>query len=142
MRLSHKSDYGLRALLALSRLHGEERPASIREIAHQENIPEKFLVQILFALKMAGLLRCRMGMHGGYLLAKPPEEITFADVIRVLEGSLAPSPCVDKALDFHCPEENGCGVRGVMREVHEAVEQVLNHTTLADACHGHESVIR
>jgi Rrf2 family protein len=82
-----------------------------------------------------------MGMHGGYFLAKSPDQITFAEVIRVLDGSWAPVFCVDKETPETCPEENHCCVRGVMLEVHEAVDGILSHTTLADACQGQKVAV-
>lgn len=121
----------------LTKMYGEQRPVTLREISRQERIPEKFLVQIFLLLRKAGLLRSQMGMYGGYFLARSPDQISFAEVIRVLDGSPAPVPCLDYGAPYHrCPEEEGCRVRGVMISVNEAVEGILNHTTLADACHG------
>ena len=134
MRLTQKSDYGLRAMIALTRHYPQRKWMTVREISLQERIPEKFLVQILLTLKRAGLVRSRMGSRGGYTLARPPEEITFAEVIRVLDGPLAPVSCLEEGSRFQCAQQPRCRVQGVMQEVHEAVLRILGNTTFADVC--------
>ena len=95
MKLSKKSEYALRALLELTLVHGKAT-LQRHEIAARQHIPVEFLEQILLALKRAGLLSSRRGMHGGYGLLKSPEEVTLGQVIRVLDGPLAPIGCVSK----------------------------------------------
>jgi Rrf2 family protein len=106
----------------------------IREIAERENIPAKFLEQILLNLKNAGFLHSKMGVGGGYYLARPADEITLGQIIRVLDGPLAPIRCVSQTAyeSCGCPDEENCGLRLVMSDVHDAISNILDHTTLVD----------
>lgn len=96
MRLSKRGEYGLRAMILLAAPQENRLPAvmQIKDIARQENIPAKFLEQILLTLKNAGLLHSKMGVGGGYYLAKPASEITLGQIFRVLDGPIAPVKCV------------------------------------------------
>ncbi len=131
MKLSKKGDYGLRAMLELAK-HYSRGYTQIKDIARQEKIPVKFLEQILLTLKNTGFLTSKMGVGGGYRLAKPPQEITLGEVIRILEGPLAPISCVSVKFYRQCPEENSCGIRSIMNEVRNAIADILDHTTLYD----------
>jgi Rrf2 family protein len=106
----------------------------IREIADRQKIPAKFLEQILLTLKNAGLLQSRMGVGGGYYLARPPQEITLGHIVRVLDGPLAPLRCVSQMAyePCGCPDEKTCGLRLVMLDVRNAIADMLDNTTLAD----------
>lgn len=136
MKLSKRSEYGLRALIYLATaLESPLTPlVQIREIAERQNIPNKFLEQILLSLKNAGLLRSKMGVGGGYYLARPAETITIGQVIRALEGPLGPTPCASResSQSCDCPDLESCGVRMIMQEVHDALSSILDCTTLAD----------
>src|SRR6188768_1626052 len=90
MRISKKAEYALRALVAIAR---KPRSWSIQELSTQESIPVKFLEQILLALRHAGILASKRGVGGGYTLLKPANKITLGEVLRVLDGPLAPVPC-------------------------------------------------
>jgi Rrf2 family protein len=116
----------------------------IKEIAEREHIPAKFLEQILLTLKNAGLLQSKMGMGGGYHLAKPAEQITLGHIVRVLDGPLAPLRCVSQMAyePCGCPDEQTCGLRMVMGDVRNAIAGVLDHTTLADVAERVETVRR
>lgn len=131
MKLSKKGDYGLRAMLELAKNYSLGY-IQMKDIAQKEKIPLKFLEQILLTLKNAGFLESKMGAGGGYRLAKSPEEITLGEVIRILEGPLAPISCVSVKFYRQCPEENSCGIRSVMNQVRNAVANILDHTTLQD----------
>jgi Rrf2 family cysteine metabolism transcriptional repressor len=133
MRLSRKGEYALRAMIRLSLNYGEE-PLRIVEISEREKIPKKFLEQILLELKKAGLLRSRRGAGGGYSLIRPPREITFAQVIRIIDGPLAPLGCVSKHAYVSCPDEKSCGLYRVMLDVRNATARILEGVTFADAC--------
>lgn len=133
MRLSKKGEYALRAMIVLSLNYGKG-PAQTREIARQEKIPEKFLEQILLTLKKSGLLESRRGTGGGYVLIKPPEEVTLAKVIRVIDGPLAPLSCVSTWAHVTCAQENECGLHKVMLHVRNAIAQILEGVTFADVC--------
>ena len=96
MRLSKRGEYGLRAMIRLAEMDNEGNTVQIREIAALENIPIKFLEQILVTLKNAGYLHSRKGVGGGYYLARTPREINLGSIIRILDGPLAPIKCVSR----------------------------------------------
>lgn len=134
MKLSKKSEYGLRALIELTMAHGRTT-LQRHEIAARQHIPVEFLEQILLALKRAGLLTSRRGMKGGYSLIKPPEEITVGQVIRILDGPLAPIGCVSKTAYHKCQDcpyadKARCPVQDVMGPVRDAIAGILDHCTL------------
>lgn len=132
--ISKKTKYGLQALLLLSREYGEG-PMLISDLAERERIPKKFLEYILLQLKNAGLLQSRKGKGGGYSLARPPVEISVGRAIRVLEGPLAPVACVSETAYQRCPEchdEGSCGIRLVMKDVRDAMAEILDSTSFQD----------
>jgi Rrf2 family protein len=108
----------------------------IQTISEQQNIPKRFLEQILNDLKSAGVVTSRRGMAGGYRLARRPEEITLAVIIRHIEGALAPVSCVSERFyeKCSCPDESRCAIRSVMKEVREAVVRIAERLTIADLC--------
>lgn len=133
--ISQKSKYALRALLALAEAP-ENEPMMIGDIAVQEVIPRKFLEQILLDLKHQGLVVSRRGKAGGYLLLRRPETITFGEVLRLMDGPLAPLPCLSKMAYRRCGDcvsEQACKIRHVFARVAEATREILDRTTLADA---------
>jgi Rrf2 family cysteine metabolism transcriptional repressor len=131
MRLSTKGEYASRAMLELS-LHNQEGPLHIRTISERQDIPERFLEQILLLLKRAGYLRSKKGPNGGYYLARPPAEITVAEIIRVMDGPLAPIDCVSVTAREVCPREGFCGLRWLWKECRDALAEILERTTFAD----------
>jgi Rrf2 family protein len=136
-QLSKRTQYSLRALYSLSRTYGTKQPTLIQTMAEEESIPKKFLEQILLALKQTGLVTSKKGKGGGYLLAKPPDQVTLAAVIRLIEGPIAPLPCASETQFRKCDEcldVETCGTRIVMREVRDAMAEVLEHATLASVC--------
>jgi len=138
MRLSKRGEYGLRAMIDLASWTQDGRVISIKAIAERENIPVKFLEQILLAMKNGGLVNSRMGASGGYYLAKPAAQITLGQIIRLLDGPLAPIRCVSQMAyePCSCPDERTCGLRSVMFDVRNAIADILDHQTLADVVHG------
>ena len=136
MRLSKRGEYGLRAMihLANTQKHSPDVLVQIKDISVQENIPSKYLEQILLALKNAGLLNSKMGIGGGYHLAHSPEQINLSQIVRVLDGPLAPIRCVSHMAyePCGCPDEQTCGLRMVMGDVRDAIAEILESTTLAD----------
>ena len=137
MRLSKRGEYGLRAMILLAEMTGKgssPQMVQIKEIALREQIPVKFLEQILLALRNAGLLHSKMGVGGGYYLAKPAREITLGQIFRVLDGPVAPVKCVSQMAyePCGCPDEDTCGLRLVMGDVRNAIAGILDHTSLAD----------
>jgi Rrf2 family protein len=134
MRLTKRGEYALRALIDLGIAQEIGRPiVQIAEIAEKESIPIKFLEAILVQLKEEGYLDSRRGKLGGYFLAKPMNTITIGDVVRKLEGPLAPIACVSQ--NFYercsCPDEEHCGLRMLMLDVRSAISNILDRYTLA-----------
>lgn len=133
--ISQKAKYALRALVALAR-----QPAGsatfIGDIAEGQSIPKKFLEQILLDLKRHGLVVSRRGKAGGYGLLRPADMISFGEVLRIVDGPIAPLPCLSKMAYRKCEdceEEASCEVRRVFARVAEATRDVLDRTTIADA---------
>lgn len=141
MRLSTKGEYASRAMLELARRY-QKGPVHSRQISEAQEIPPRFLEQILLLLKRAGYLKSRKGQKGGYVLAKPPDEINVAEVIRVMDGPLAPIDCVSVMAHETCPMENTCGLRWLWKDVRDAVAEILEKTTFADlAAKSHPAVL-
>jgi len=134
MKLSKRGEYGLKAMIDLASQDEPTAVTQIKDIAARQQIPVKFLEQILLTLKNAGLLRSRAGVGGGYYLAKAPTEITLGQVVRVLDGPLAPIPCVSQMAYERCvcEDEATCGLRLTMLDVRNAIADILDQTTLAD----------
>ena len=137
MRLSKRGEYGLRAMIALAEpAEKSDAPQmmQIKEIALREQISTKFLEQILLTLKNAGLLHSKMGVGGGYYLARSAKEITLGQIFRVLDGPVAPIKCVSQMAyePCGCPDEETCGLRLVMGDVRNAIADILDNTSLAD----------
>ena len=132
--ITMKTKYALKALSRLA-VAPKGQPLLIADIAEQEGIPKKFLELILSELKQHGILTSRKGRGGGYLMARAPEDVTVASVLRVLDGPIAPVPCLSRTAYQRCNEcanEATCSVRLVLREAHEASVKVLENTTIAD----------
>lgn len=133
--ISQKAKYALRALVALSKARPEQ-PLMIAEISRTEGIPKKFLEQILLELKRHGIVDSRRGRLGGYVLLRAASEVTFGEVLRHIDGPIAPLPCLSKLFYRRCADcsdEATCEVRHVFARVADASRQVLDNTTLADA---------
>ncbi len=132
--LSQKAKYALKALIALAETaDGELLQAG--EMAEQHNIPKKFLDLILLELRRHRLVDSRRGKKGGYLLMRPADTMTVGDIVRVIDGPLAPIPCASVTAYRPCPDcddTKSCAVRKIMREVRAAAAGVLDNRTLAD----------
>jgi Rrf2 family protein len=128
--ISRKGKYALRSALFLARKHGHG-PVSVDEIAAAEGISRKFLETIMQELKKGGILNSHRGKLGGYTLAEPPNELTLGRILRIIEGTLSPVPCLDSHEPCgDCPGEEECLIRHAMKEVGEAISRVLDHKTL------------
>ena len=130
--ISQKAKYAFHALVALARTES----LMVGEIAAQERIPRKFLEQILLELKRHGIVQSRRGKFGGYGLLMPANRITFGQVLRILDGPIAPLPCLSKIAYRRCADcqdEGTCEIRHVFAGVVKAQRDVLDHTTFADA---------
>ena len=133
MRLSRRSEYGIRALVDLIR-QSATTPVALATLAERNRLPPKFLEQIMSTLKHGGIVRTTLGAHGGYALAADPATITIGRVIRLLDGALAPLPCVSLRYDAacSCPDESTCSLRDVMLDVRDAMLEILDQETLAE----------
>jgi Rrf2 family protein len=135
MKISKRGEYALRALIDLAIASELGWPMlQISELASKEKLPIKFLEQIFAQLKTAGYVESRRGKFGGYSLARPMNRIKFGEVIRRIEGPLAPIRCVSQTsyARCSCPDEAHCGLRILMFDVRNAISTILDRYTLAD----------
>jgi len=132
VRLSRRSEYGLRALVDLMR-HEGQGPIPLTMLAARNRLPAKFLEQIMATLKHAGIVRTTLGTHGGYALATQASGVSIGRVVRLLDGALAPLGCV--SLRYYepcsCPDEATCPLRDMMIDVRDAMLEILDTETLA-----------
>lgn len=133
MNISTRSEYGLRALIYLA-THSERDTIPAREIAEQWRVPVKYLEQILKTLKEAGLIYGQVGIGGGYRLTRPATLITAGEVIRALDGRIAPMGCVSSYDYEPCEFETACGLKMLWARARAALVGVLDQTTVADLC--------
>ena len=136
MKVSRRTEYGLRALVALAeRAQPDAKPVSLREIAVGEDIPEAFLDQIFSVLRRDGIVQSIRGAGGGYLLARGADAIRMGQVVKTLEGSVAPMGCVSEEFaspaDF-CPKADRCHTRNVWQKLSDTIERTLDGISLAD----------
>jgi Rrf2 family protein len=131
MKLTNRSEYGLLALVALVEGYPDTL-VSGADLARKQLIPHRFLQQILVALRQGGFIRTVKGKGGGYALARPPEEITLAEVVRFFEGPLAPSTSVSENFYHPSPIEHEPGLVRVFREIRNKVAEILEQSTLAE----------
>ncbi|MEM7339158.1 MAG: Rrf2 family transcriptional regulator [Actinomycetota bacterium] len=132
MKVSTRGDYASRALLSLS-LHAEGgTPTTVRDIAERTGLPQPYLEQILLALKGAGLVRSKRGVGGGYVLARPPAEITLADIIRAVDGPIALGDFGQPHTDGACDHEGQCVLLSIWHTVGNEIRARLETFTLAD----------
>ena len=131
VRVSTRGDYASRALLSLA-LHGAETPTSVRDIAERTGLPQPYLEQILLALKGAGLVRSKRGVGGGYVLARPPEEITLAQIVSAVDGPIAAGDFGEPHENGACDHEGQCVLLAVWADVGETIRTHLQSYSLAD----------
>ena len=132
MRISRKAEYALRALVALAR---QGRPMQISELSRVENIPVKFLEQILLALRNDGYLASKRGVGGGYGLRKAAGAIVIGEVVRALDGPVAPLPCAATAgedVPCSCPNPRTCPLRAFMTQLHREMNALLDARSIED----------
>jgi Rrf2 family protein len=131
MKLTTRSEYALLALVYLAR-QSTENYISVDTIARAQNIPPKFLEQLMLALKRAHFLRSSKGQHGGYALAKPPTQISLAEVVRLFDGALAPTESVSENFYESTPIEKEKSLVAVFKDIRDYVSTRLENTTIAD----------
>lgn len=129
MKLSSRTRYGMRAMLELALEYGK-KPLQIKSIADREDISNKYLEQLIAMLKSSGLVRSVRGPRGGYMLARPPQEILLKDIFVTLEGPIAAVECLEHA-EF-CPRCTDCATRQIWDEIQNAIMGVLKSRTLKD----------
>ncbi len=131
MKFSTKARYGLRAMLELA-MNTEQGPIPVRVISQRQCISEPYLEQLMAQLNKAGLVRSQRGAQGGYVLASRGQDISIGEIIRVLEGPIAPVQCVNKTTPYTCNRSGQCVSRIVWEKVRDSVDEVLDSLTLAD----------
>ncbi|AEE96547.1 MAG: Rrf2 family transcriptional regulator, cysteine metabolism repressor [Clostridiales bacterium] len=131
MKLSTKGRYGLTAMLDLALNYGEE-PVALKNVAERQGISEPYLEQLIAGLRKAGLVKSVRGAQGGYILAYPPDKITVGDVMRVLEGPLAPVDCVIENEPVSCEKADHCVTRIIWEKIRDSINQVVDSITLQD----------
>lgn len=131
MKLSTRGRYGLRAMIDMAQ-STDQNPIATHSIAERQGISERYLEQLMVPLKRAGLVKSIRGSQGGYLLGKSPEDITAGDIIRVLEGPIAPVECVSEINPETCDRSDYCITRTLWAEIRNSVAKVLDSYTLAD----------
>lgn len=134
MKISSRGEYSLRALIVLG-LNGRD-VMSIADISEKTRVPVPYLEQILLQLKMLGYVQSKRGKYGGYMLRLPPERIPVGEVIRKLEGPLAPMNCVSVTAYESCPLEQGCLLKPLWAMVRDTVADLLDRTTLKHLLEG------
>ena len=134
MKVTKRGEYALRALIALAMAREAGRDLlTLKEIVTRESIPLPFLEQIFLQLREAGIVDGKRGKHGGYFLAKPPSNISMGEVVRLVDGPLAPIACVSHTAyaKCSCPDEAHCGLRLLMLDVRNAIADILDRYSLA-----------
>lgn len=132
MKITYKGDYALKALLELAFDYEANKVVSLTDISKRQNIPVKYLEQIMLILKGAGFISSKRGIGGGFFLLKPPEEIILGDVVRLIEGPMEPIACGKRIHDYKCGEEDECVFREIWVNVTDAISAIVDHVTFAD----------
>jgi len=128
MRVSTKGDYGIRALIELAHHYGQSTPVQSSEIAARQGIPEAYLEQLLTVLRRAGFIRSVRGPQGGHALIRDPDELRVSEVVVALEGPIMPLDCLDES--SQCSRSGGCAQREMWEDVQDAIQRVLDSTTI------------
>ena len=136
MKLSTKGDFATRVMLELA-AHEGPRAMSVHELSGRTGISAKYMEQIMMRLRAGNFVRSTRGAQGGYELAKPAADLTVGEVIRLMDGPLAPSPCASQSAHvpcpaYRCPTEASCVLRGLWLDVRDAISEVLDSTTFAE----------
>ncbi len=132
MRISTRGRYGLRAMVDMA-LYGGGGPVALREVAARQGVSESYLEQVFATLRKNGLVNAQRGSQGGYQLGRPAKEITVGDVLRVLEGPIAPVDCVDQSdAGRHCEREDFCATRPFWQQLRNQISSFLDSVTLQD----------
>lgn len=135
MKLSTKGRYGVTAMYDLA-LHYGDGPISLKSVAQRQGISEHYLEQLMGTLRKTGYVTSVRGAQGGYVLARDPADITVGDIIRALEGPIAPVDCVasDETAARYCERSQQCVTRGIWAKIRDSINDVIDAITLADLC--------
>jgi len=131
LRLSTRGHYGLKAMFDLAQHYGTE-PIPLKTVAERQNISENYLEQLIATLRKTGLVKSVRGSQGGYILARDPEKITVGDIIRVMEGPIAPVDCVSEIEPAECIQSEYCITRSVWARVRDSLAELMDSISLAD----------
>ncbi len=135
MRVSAKGEYAIQAILDLSKVYESNNVRTIDDIANEESIPQKFLVQILLELKRAGIVESKRGVGGGYRLARNPRDITLGEIIRIIDGPILPFKCDAAANEYYdnsCVHKNNCIMSPIWNDLRSAIETILDNITFEE----------
>lgn len=135
MRISKRTDYALRALFSLVEFHGRG-PIPIRELARRNDVPKRFLEQIMLELKSKGWVTSVAGVRGGYLLAKKPDRITMGEVVRHFDGIISPIDCVSASGYARCSQQAVCRFRRVFLDARNYMAKLMDRATLSEIAKG------
>lgn len=136
MKLSTKGRYGVRAMVELAANYGGA-PISIKTISKKENLSEYYLEQLFSPLRRANVIRSIRGAQGGYVLCKPPREITVGDIMTILEGPVEIADCID---GVECDSSDCCATKAVWEKIKNSIDSVMNSITLQDILDDHEAL--
>ena len=129
VKVTYKGDYALKSILDLSFYYGSSEVVPLSDISVRQNIPAKYLEQIMLVLKGAGYVKSKRGVGGGFSLAKHPQDITVGEIIKLIEGPIA---CGKNDYDSDCGEEECCALREVWLRVTDCVSSIVDRVTFAD----------
>ncbi len=138
MKVSTKGRYGLRAIVDLA-IHSKEGQVSLKCVAERQDLSENYLEQLFSSLKKSGLVKSIRGAQGGYLLAKPAENISVGDVLRSLEGTLCPVDCIDLEMPVSCDKADSCVTATVWAKLRDKINEVVDAISIADLVLEYES---
>ena len=140
MKLSTKGRYGLKAMFQLAVYYGEG-PVPLKNVAEEQNFSENYLEQLVSVLKKDGFLESVRGAQGGYMLAKPPKDITVGNILRTLEGDMAPADCVIDDEMYKCEREEYCVTKLVWARIRDSINDVIDAITLQDMVDEHNKLM-
>lgn len=139
MKLSTKGRYGLRAILDIA-LHEEEGPVTLNSISERQGISKRYLEQLLLVLKQSGIVKSVRGFQGGYVLGREPQNISVGDIIRALEGPIAPVDCVNENESHSCLRAEICVTQKIWGELRDSMIKVLDSYSLHDLINKHRNM--
>lgn len=131
MKITYKGDYALKSILDLAYQYGHNKPSPLPDISKRQDVPEKYLEQIMLILKKAGVVQSKQGKGGGFLLARNPKDITVGEIVRIIDGPVEPIACANRDFDVDCQDENQCAFRELWAEVTTAISDIVDNTTFA-----------